>query len=170
MKQHDSRNREAGAPTPDPARRVLAKRCANSMEAAFLKGYLEDNGIPAWDGRETERAWTGRYGAISRGARLTVRASDYARAKPLLATPPPPPSYAEDEPDAPKESFVLPEDGTPLERCPNCGSENIELLESSPLWRWATGLILLGIPFFLRSGPRSTYICRDCDWDSLRSR
>ncbi len=157
-------------PKPAPARTIV-RRCANSFEAAFLKGYLEEHGIEAWDGSESERAWTGRYGTLSRGVALKVRTTDAASARRLLENPP---EALREEP-APEEN--APEGGnvpicsrcdTPPAKCPNCGSENIVETAGTKVFWLLGGLLLLGIPFLLGSRPRRGFFCRDCDWDSLR--
>jgi len=148
-----------------PQKLVTVKTCSNPVEAAFLKAYLEDNGIPASDGAEDARAWTGRYAAIGRGVRLRVAPKDAGRARDLLENPPLPEpgweaaiAYGAEKPSAPRAN-------EPITRCPNCGSANVaEAALPAPV-RVLITVLFLGLPLLFR---KVTYICRDCDWGSNR--
>ncbi len=145
---------------------VTVKQCTNPFESAFLKDYLERNGIPARDTGAELRAFTGRYGLLSRGCRVQVRPEDAARARKLLERPPEAPlgfaAYGVVEPAAP----IFDVRGNLL-RCPNCGSDNVEEVAISPIIRVLATVLLLGLPLLVAR--KRAWVCRDCDWDSTRS-
>lgn len=149
---------------------VTVKQCSSALESSFIKAFLENNGIKVWDTGDQQRSWTGRYSMLSRGARIMVLPGDAARARKLLENPPEF-HIPEDEEEAADESggtapkMEFDEEGNLL-RCPNCGADKIEELVSSPVVRWITVIILLGLP--LLSPQKRTWICRACDWDSNR--
>ena len=144
---------------------VTVKQCTNPFESAFLKDYLERNGIPARDTGAELRAFTGRYGLLSRGCRVQVRAEDAARARKLLERPPEAPldfaAYSAAEATAP----LFDARGNLL-RCPNCGSDNVAEIAISPIIRMLAIILLLGLPLLV--GRKRAWVCRDCDWDSTR--
>ncbi len=148
---------------------IVVKRCSSALESSFVKAFLENNGIKAWDSGEEQRAWTGRYSMIARGARIMVLPGDAARARALLEHPPEFHAQEEDAEDAEGPGgaggMEFDEAGD-LMRCPNCGSEKIEELASSPVVRWLTVVMLLGLPLLF--GRKRVWICRACDWDSTR--
>lgn len=144
---------------------VTVKRCSNPFESAFLKDYLERNGIPARDSGMELRAFTGRYGLLSRGCQVQVRPEDAARARALLEHPPEnPPDFAGQK--GPAAAMPQYDASGTLLACPNCGSNKIEEITVSPFVRVISTILLLGLPLLM---PRKrTWICRDCDWDSAR--
>ncbi|HPO13520.1 MAG TPA: hypothetical protein PLI09_08755 [Candidatus Hydrogenedentes bacterium] len=146
---------------------VVVKTCSSALEAEFIKNFLENNGIRATSSAPQLRSWTGRYTAIARSAKVLVLPRDAARARALLEHPP----TMELPEDAEVETEELqPEynDDGDLLRCPNCGSERIEEITSSPIMRLVMTIILLGLPLIFGWGSRRTWVCRDCDWDSNR--
>ncbi len=144
---------------------VTVKRCTNPFESAFLKDYLERNGIPARDTGMELRAFTGRYGLLSRGCQVQVRAEDAARARALLEHPPEAPLdfAAQDTADIAAPLFDARGN---LLRCPNCGSDNVEEITISPIIRMLAIILLLGLPLLVAR--KRAWVCRDCDWDSTR--
>lgn len=149
---------------------VTVKTCSNAFESAFLKAYLEGNGIRTWDTGEQQKAWLGRYSMLARGTRIQVLPKDAARARKLLENPPEfhMPEEAEDETSGASEALALEfDEGGNLLKCPNCGSENIEELTTSPVVRLVLTILFLGLPLLFSQ--KRAWICRDCDWDSHRS-
>lgn len=144
-----------------PAPLVTVKTCSGPAEAMFLKGFLEGYGIPAWDSSERMPSWLGRYSLLSRGVRLRVRQQDAAKAKKLLENPP---EYVYKEEDYQQDGMMSPavpfDPSITPEMCPLCGSANIVEWKSPWIVQALRNLFLL--PSY------STWICRDCDWDSKR--
>lgn len=150
-----------------PEKLVVVKTCSSALEAEFIKAYLENNGIRATSTGAQQRAWTGRYAAIARSARVLVLPGDAARARALLEHPPAMELPEDAEVEVEEFQPEYNEDGDLL-KCPNCGSERIEEITSSPIMRLVMTIILLGLPLLFGWGGRRTWMCRDCDWDSNR--
>ncbi len=127
-----------------------------------MKEYLVSHGIQAWDGHERERAFGGRYAALARNVRLTVRASDAAHARALLENPPE--MAAEDEAfEEQTESWESSATTWPPDHCPRCGSTQVRETGLPKHARWALNVLFLGLPLIFRT---RTWVCPDCDWDS----
>jgi len=142
---------------------VTVKQCRDYVEAAYLAGVLQDNGIQVENSAEKMGAWSGRYAILSRGPVLRVDPKDLSRARKLLLSPP-----KVDEAALESLNEVCEKDWTyeeNLPHCPLCGSENIVRVPEQLLLEWIVNLLTLGLYKF--SG-RPMWICRDCDWDSRR--
>ncbi len=144
---------------------ISIKQCSDYAEASFLANYLEENGIPVENSAEKMGAWTGRYSMLSRGPVLRVAPQHVARARKLLVNPP-------KSSDATLEK--LSEVGEKewdreekLSACPLCGSQNIVSVSGNLLLGWLVGMLTLG---YGKTADKPLWICRDCDWDSRRSR
>ena len=152
-----------------PEELVAVKTCSSALEASFIKSYLENHGVRAWNTGDKQRGWTGRYSMIARGARVMVMPKDADQARALLENPEAfleEEGAVEDTPEGTHQEAWTQDDAGNLLCCPNCGSTNIEEIATSPLVRILVAVMLLGLPLFL--GRKQTWMCRDCDWDSNR--
>lgn len=155
-----------------PPKMTAVKRCESPFEAAFLRDFLLNEGIQAWDSNDNMSAWTGRYALLSRGCRVFVRPEDAQRALALLANPPQMEweegelPYEESEFEEEPATEAPPADALDVPQCcPNCGSANI--VESHMPWPvWVlVNVLFFGLPTFFY---RPSWVCRDCDWDSTQ--
>lgn len=140
-----------------PSDLVVAQMCANTFEAAFLKAYLESEGVEAWFDGEDSRGFTGRYSVVGRGVALRVRKQNAKRALLLLEHIPDPPEYDEGEDVAFEESEASAAPAPAPESCPNCGSASIA---RSNIPRWLM-IVLLGLPALFRD---ESWCCSACGW------
>lgn len=143
-----------------PTDLVTVQQCSNPFEAAFLKAYLQSEGVNAWFDGEDARGFTGRYSVVGRGVCLRVRKQDAKRARLLLEHVPEPPALDEDEETAEE---IVEDNGSCVtavpdpESCPNCGSTKIGRAKAP---RWLM-IVLLGLPALLRG---NSWSCAACGW------
>ncbi len=144
---------------------ITVKQCSDYAEAAFLADYLTGNGIHVENSAEKMGAWSGRYSMLARGPVLRVDPKDAAKARKLLLHPP----RVDEEKlgtinEVHEEDWNLDEE---LKHCPLCRSENIVRVPENLILEWIVTLLTFG---FHKMSGKSMWICRDCDWDSRRSR
>lgn len=131
--------------------------CANPFEAAFLKAYLESEGVTAWYDGEDARGFTGRYAIVGRGVYLRVHKKDAKRARALLERAPAPQEADEDADGrelAPEAHTAPSVPGS----CPNCGSTHVARVKTP---RWLV-FLLLGLPCLFHG---KSWNCPQCGWE-----
>lgn len=122
---------------------VTVAEFSQAPEAYVAKGLLEAEGIWAFIADEYTIGANWLYSRTLRGVKLQVQESDVEEARRILGL--------EEDKELPKE---VPQE----ERCPICGSTNIQYRRFSQRWVFASWL-LLGFPLLFM---KRKWVCNNC--------